>query len=449
LAKVQRAVHAYQTAFGDQNAKLALALGNLGRYQTLVGNVSSGKHNAAEALAIARTCDDRPTLAACLYNMARSLSHPECVIEEVPYLREAASIYRDLGNNPVALADCVNRIACCLADASADLAESEKLYTQALVIYREHLDSGDLRVATGLFGLAQAQLKLGGPERAEPTIREAVNLDGRLLDPNHPGRLLPLELLSHVLILQGKWDEAETECRQGVQSSPTNAGFRAILAGVYARRGQWTEAADELNEAVRLDPSRVHDSFKLAVALLKAGKRNDYLQHCHQFQERFANTRELSAADKVAKVSLLLPVEGADFERACRLADFAATATEPSSLVPWMWLVKALAEMRRGHFGSANDWVTRVIDHNITAPQRKTSACFIQAVALASLGRIAEAQAALNAGDEFMKAHQDEVTGNFAASWYDWAIADILREEARSLIEDPSVPVHQRRMDSP
>ena len=45
--------------------------------------------------------------------------------------------------------------------------------------------------------------------------------------------------------------------------------------------------------------------------------------------------------DKAAKVSPLLPVDRADLDRACQLADFAATATERNSFLGWARFCKA------------------------------------------------------------------------------------------------------------
>ncbi len=133
------------------------------------------------------------------------------------------------------------------------------------------------------------------------------------------------------------------------------------------------------------------------------GRYDEYRQHCHRFLERASGTREFGVADKAAKAALLLPVDGDDFDRACQLADFAATA-QPASLLPWVRFGKALAEYRRGHFESAIDWADRAVSSSDerTAPAQAGD-YFIQACAYSQLRRIELARAALAKGNAFVQ----------------------------------------------
>jgi hypothetical protein len=131
-------------------------------------------------------------------------------------------------------------------------------------------------------------------------------------------------------------------------------------------------------------------------------------------------------------------VDGTDFERACELADFAATATEPSGLVPWMHLGKALAEYRRERFESAKQWAIRVTSASDappehTQPECKEAAWFIQAAASARLRQLETARRALANGDKTVS--DCKLSGDCLLRWPDRTIVEFLRGEAIEAIE--------------
>ncbi len=129
----QHAVDSYRLAFGNENSKLALALGHLGNLQTATGNASAGKTNAELGLEMVRSCGDPEILATCLYNMSRSLGqiggYVSYQAEGGPFLREAVTLWKQLGTNPVALADCMGTLAGELGDD--DIVEAESLRRSA------------------------------------------------------------------------------------------------------------------------------------------------------------------------------------------------------------------------------------------------------------------------------------------------------------------------------
>jgi len=435
IEELQRASEAYRLAQGDQKKNLALALGAIGRNQAWIGQVSLGQSNATAALELAKKTGDRQTIATCLYSLAIAIGGVGGVIEEEPYLREAVSIYESLGADPRSLAACLSRLGNCLMEGSSRLRESEQLYHEALRLHLKHEGDESLSVATDFYMLAQVFLRQGELDKAEKNATESVERLRKLVDKDHPRLLFPIELLSHTLILGNKWNEAEVLCRQAVESSPANAGYRTILGGVYARRSDWTAAADELSVAVSIDPSKVFDSFKLAIALLKADRTNEYLEHCHNLLSRFGDTPDFGAADKVAKVSLLLPVKGGDFDRACQLADFAASATTSKWLVQWVSLGKALAEYRRDRHESAIGLIDRILPTSDQTPSFYSTAFFIEAASFAKLQQFESAKTAFEKGDLIATEGKGKPTGNFAGSWHNWAITDILREQAQELID--------------
>jgi len=222
-----------------------------------------------------------------------------------------------------------------------------------------------------------------------------------------------------------------------LQAGGDKSGYAGIMrtrATLNARVGRWTEAVADCLKANSLSVDGRGYSFDCAIVLLKTGHTDDYRRVCHAYLERVAADREFISADMAAKVSLLLPVDGADFERACQLADFAATETEPEWHVACVRLGKALADYRRRRFESARDWAQRAIASEGITPRQKSAAFFILAASSASLDDHASAESALDRGEDLIKTDRDAFSHVFGDTWCDWTIADILRSEAAAVI---------------
>ena len=86
--------------------------------------------------------------------------------------------------------------------------------------------------------------------------------------------------------------------------------------------------------------------------MLSAGRDEQFRLSCHKLLE----TGDVGAV----KVALILPVSGADFERACQLATAQVKNAIPNSCMCREHINEALAEYHRGHFEAADDWAKRV-----------------------------------------------------------------------------------------
>ncbi len=256
--------------------------------------------------------------------------------------------------------------------------------------------------------------------------------------------------LGHKDEARKRYDQAADWMKKNPSQYAELLRFRAEAAGIlgientdvvllldrgnaHAAAGRWDEAAADFSRAVEVDPNDATASFALAIVLLKTGREAEYRRHCHAFLERAAGSREFTVADRAAKVALLWPVDGADFQRACELADFAATATEPRRIVPWMQLVKALAEYRRDRFDSANQWARRVTSANDASPICAAGAWIVQAMTSARLQQIEAAGVAFSRGDQLI----NHPHGSDSISWRDWIFAEHLRHEAAKLLGIP------------
>jgi len=376
---------------------------------------------------MARKCADKRTLAECLYCMARSLDQYRCVKEAEPYLREAIAIRQELQDNPTRLADYMNMLVTCLGPELSG-SEAEPLLRQALDLHRRLRGDDDPSVEGDLYALAQCFKNRNKSEDAKAAATEAVELGRKVFRKDHRSLSLAVELLTDILITRGEWSEAEAVLRRAVTESPKNVVFWLDLGRFEARRQHWAAAVDDFSRALELDPN---DPFELTVALLRTGRVEDYRQHCHRFLKEAANARTLQVTEHAAKASLLLPVEGADFELACQLADFTATANETRWVMSWYALLKALADYRRDRFDSALAWASRAT--NPLDPQCSSAAFFIEALAYSRSHNDESARTALAAGEKMVKeCHPDP--SDYGESPCDWAVADFLHSEAQKQI---------------
>jgi tetratricopeptide (TPR) repeat protein len=432
----QLAVDEYRRAFGDQHPKLALALGRLGFTQRWLSNDPAGKETASAGLEMARKCADKSTLAESLYYMARSLAQHISAREGEPYLREAVAIQRDLGDDPATLGKYMGALADCLIDSNGNQAEAEHLLREALDLHRQLLGNDDPRVASDLYGLAQCLQDQHKLEEAKAAAIEAVEVGRKIFRKDHLSLRLFVACLSSILITRGEWSDAEALLHRAIEDSPSSAALWNELGFFEARRQQWAAATADFARALELDPQGLKGSIPpLAIALLRTDRVEEYRQLCHRFLELSANSRDFDVANNVAKLSLLLPVEGTDFDRACQLADFAATANESLSANSWYAHCKALADYRRNRFDSALNWANRAITNVSVGVHCKSATFFVQALAYARLRNVEAARAALAAGDNLVKeAHPDP--RDFGEWPCDWAIVDFLRSEAQRQIND-------------
>ena len=121
--------------------------------------------------------------------------------------------------------------------------------------------------------------------------------------------------------------------------------------------------------------------------------------------------------------------------RACQLADVAIAKKEPDEFSSPLILAKALAECRRGHFDSANQWASRVSAGGVVK-RYEVRAWLIQVLAQGRLGGFDEARTALSKAEELLNQPQVDLTSfEYGGGLGDWAIAGILHREAKALVE--------------
>jgi serine/threonine protein kinase len=436
ITQFKRAAESYRTALGKESTKLAATLARLGHCQSFLGDIATGKANAELGVQMARNCGDPETLATCLTSAAWSFKVWGYVDSDaVPYLREALDLYKQLGTNPVAVANGMTSLGS--AVSHTDIDEAESLLLEAIEIHRKHQGPDHPAVAGGLQTLGQVYLMAGKADQAESVLVPALDAWRKIYTPDHPQRPLVLRWVVQAMALNGKLDQTESLIRDDLQALPSNATnprYLILLGAVKATQGDWSAAIVPFSRAVEVTPTDDVDCnfawFNLAIAHLRLGQKEEYRRHCHQYLQLDFARGESDAAG----ASLLLPVDGTDFDRACELADSGPNASRQFPRA----LVKGLAELRRNRFASAKQWADRITTGEYS-PLCKASACYMQAIADVRLMQLDSARSALAKGDELGEPSRHiDIPGFFGGQ--DRAIADTLRHEAIELIEGAQTP---------
>jgi len=443
------AADSYRLALGEESPKLALALTKLGRTQSFIGQMAIGSNNAYLGLQMARKGGDPRAVADALLDMGCSIAgRGDTAIEGAPYLREAVAIREQLGDDPVALAACMSRLADSLNKALDP--EAEPLAREALKLTRRHLGTDHPETAAAVFVLGQVLLNMDKLDEAETVLREALRLYQDIHDPTHPYQHYVHTFLCVAYARQQKWEEAEAVLMPRIRESDSweASYYLAFVGAVRVQKGDWAGAAESFARAVELTPNDGSKRLDLAVALLRAGREEEYRIACHRFLAVAREADDFTMAAMAAKASLVLPVAGADFDEACRLADFAIGAAPESETDHPDELLEALTRYRRGDLEGAATVAGNLVSSENTAAPLKAAASSILALVQTRQDKATVAREAFMQGDNLANEPrprfdfpvQPRPRFDFYVSmhWRDRAIAEILREEAVALLEATS-----------
>ncbi len=432
ITNYQRAAESYRAAFGDENAKLALTLGFLGLCHTAKRDFEAGKSIAKLGLDMARKCagTNVQILATCLLNMGKASSAPGMIStkEGAPYLHEAMALWKDLGNNPTALADCLHSLA--TVHAGDRLDEDISFVRQALALHQQHLETDHPKIAGGEFLLGQLLLEAGKPEEANLRLQTAFDLYRKIHDMNHPYQTVIPRFRTEALARLRRWREAENFVQSELELwQPKNAQFWSMMIRLKTCQEDWTSALELSVRALELHPGENTLSSARMTLLLYRGFNDEYRELRHSALNRSRDIR-------VAMAGLLLPVTDEDSQRACAVVDAASAADRRKEREPGVELAVALAEYRRGSFNLARDFASRVIDPECDCIPDWSDAqsWFIQAMAHSRLQQTEAAQAAFARGEALVNEPHVDFVNAYGGGWGQWIAAELLRREAKELI---------------
>jgi tetratricopeptide (TPR) repeat protein len=217
----------------------------------------------------------------------------------------------------------------------------------------------------------------------------------------------------------------------GVAAAPGKAAPLVARGLWLGRQGRWKEAARDLVEACKLEPADHYPWFLSATLLAHLADEEAYRSHRRKMLQQFSETRDAVIAERIAKVSLLLPAEGEDLKRAVGLAERARTLSGLSVPVA---LAVGLAELRQGRFDAALDASRSAGDKAPRSSFLEVTSLVIEALALAGQGKKDRCAAILEKVRDRMTGWPREGKDDLGPAWTDMLICRLLLRQAETLL---------------
>jgi len=272
---------------------------------------------------------------------------------------------------------------------------------------------------------------------SEKLYREALAMWRKRGQSDSPQALSELGGLYHVLMDQTRFDEAEQMVNEALTpellKKPSSADLLDLKADIEAHRGRWQEASAAATRAFEHQPFRAGRYPMVAALLLKTHNRSGYDQFCKRIFAMNSTSTNIFVADAVAKSCLFVPSPEVDLKAIDRLADTAVTfGVADYGAMPFFQVCKALSEYRLGHFSEAAQWAQKSVDSPRYA---NWHACGVLAMADWQLGKKDDARAMLARGEKLAPSIMPtRVAQSPQNDWLAWLYARIQLDEATELI---------------
>ncbi|HYP16897.1 MAG TPA: serine/threonine-protein kinase [Opitutus sp.] len=254
-----------------------------------------------------------------------------------------------------------------------------------------------------------------------------------------------------LLVSQERFAEADGLLSSMTLVEPTMEGaavFRSV-GEWHALHNRWKQAADRFLSLVAVNQLEASDTatmdyLRCGPSLLELGDVAGYERFRSEAIARYAGA-PCPFADRIVKISLLMPASPRTLESMQPLADAtaqslaAADAGGDAFTVAWRSLAVGLLEYRRGNYAEALKWSQRCVASTEVNAPRTATAQLIAGMAFFQLGRGVEARAELAAARETIESKlngPNDRGSPIHGFWFDWTFAHILWREAKALVTD-------------
>jgi WD40 repeat protein/tetratricopeptide (TPR) repeat protein len=192
-----------------------------------------------------------------------------------------------------------------------------------------------------------------------------------------------------------RWDDAVADYSKALELQRDDPALALRRGRTEAERGKWERAAADLAAAGRARPNDLDLWHQQALALLAAGKRDDYRRLCARMAKRFGARDEAAFGLAVARTCTLAPDALPDMRTLVRRAERAVTA-DPASVAGRRRL--AALQYRAGQFEPALKHLQDLT--RISGPTLEARDWLLLAMACQRLKKDAEGKAGLERADK-------------------------------------------------
>jgi serine/threonine protein kinase/tetratricopeptide (TPR) repeat protein len=246
-----------------------------------------------------------------------------------------------------------------------------------------------------------------------------------------------------VLMSRGQIDDAERLVGEA-PLMPSLASFFTVFGSLHARRGQWAQAVTNFTKVVELLPSDYMARVYLSPLLLQMGNLEGYEQHRQRILDDFPEPSDPMMAERLAKACLITQPRSNEMPKIMKFVDTAVAAGPKSDIWEYIQFGKGLAELRRGQFATAIQWLESVAVENKSWVPPSVQAFMALSMAQYGLKQFDEARASFAKGEKIFEKGRDSLNaGGLGDGWHEWIIARLLIAEAKKILEDAPKPLDQ------
>jgi tetratricopeptide (TPR) repeat protein len=294
--------------------------------------------------------------------------------------------------------------------------------------------------AEGLTELSRAQ------ERIDLAFKNGLNLNSN----NDPAQNWFDWALARILMRECQEQLLEKDRSLAQMAVPTpsveSAAKYRVLGDWHALRQEWRDAAERFGVLAEVDlldgwETITLDYFKLSLALIEAGKRDDFNRFREEFVARYGHTTNATAANRVIKSSLLLhaPRQLLELLEPCARACEEVITNSSVYVAAWSSLSLALLEYRQGNYARASNLCRKCLAYPERNALWTTTAQLILAMSCLQMHQYREAvpkmiEAQERIDSEFGNGLDPNPSNDPEHHWFDWVLARILLRECQEQV---------------
>ena len=259
---LRRALHVRQEQLDAEDVDLAVSLNDLGKLLGYTLEYDEAEELLRQALEVRHRGlgPDDPLTVQSVGDLAWLLGRRENLDAAVPLFREALEMVRRIyGDEHPNTAMCINNLASTLKK-TGDYAEAEELYRESLAIQRRVLGADHPDLAEGMVAWGDLLKRMGKYAEAEALFREALEIQREHLGEGNDFFAAATAHLASVKIKLGDYATAEALYRQALEiyrkvhgdQHLTVLACQNALGTIYVRTGRPTEAEPVFREALAL-----------------------------------------------------------------------------------------------------------------------------------------------------------------------------------------------------
>ncbi|HEU5078862.1 MAG TPA: serine/threonine-protein kinase [Opitutaceae bacterium] len=285
--------------------------------------------------------------------------------------------------------------------------------------------------------------------REREARQRAVAAEQQQAQLRHDAELRERITQAALFVTQEKFNEADHLISHMTFREPSVEAARVLRAvgEWHAVQNRWADAADrfsrllEINELDGSDAATL-DSLRCGPALVESGDEVGYEKFRSEQIARYSGA-PCAAADRIVKISLLLPADAkilaslSNLEASNTKGLAEAEATGDVFQASWRTLSEALFLYRSGNYTTCIRACARGLAYPEFNAPRTATMHLIRALAETRLGQIDAARVDLTAAREILSAKTKTMEDRgtpIQGFWFDWAFARILlRESAESI----------------